>query len=170
MSNAYISIGSNVGDRKKNILYSLSLLDEYQNLEIQAVSSIYETIPFGVEEQDNFYNLAVEIKTEYSPYDLLMLLKGTEQKVGRKKRFNWGPREIDLDLALFDSEIIDEPKLKIPHPGVYERDFFLVPLLELKSDLTDPVSGKKLKEYLNLITTNHIINKFEFNLNEINGS
>ncbi|RMD50414.1 MAG: 2-amino-4-hydroxy-6-hydroxymethyldihydropteridine diphosphokinase [Ignavibacteria bacterium] len=170
MNRAFLCIGSNVGERKENIIRSLQLLNEYDQIEIKKVSSIYETKPYGVSDQPEFYNLAVELNTSYSPVDLLMVLKTTENLVGRKPTSKWGPREIDLDLVLYENEVLNEEKLKLPHPGVFNRDFFLKPLLELDAELVDPVHAKKLKDYLKLIETNHIINKMEFNLNEIIGS
>jgi 2-amino-4-hydroxy-6-hydroxymethyldihydropteridine diphosphokinase len=121
-------------------------------------------LPFGVKDQDNYYNCALEIKTDYEPKDLLMILKTVEKEVGRKESFTWGPREIDLDLALFDKLVIRNESLKIPHPGIRERDFFLVPLLELDDGLQLPDDNKKLKDYLKLIDSNHIIEKYEFHL------
>ena len=170
MNSAYLCVGSNAGDRKVNILTALKLLNEYEKIELIDVSSIYETEPFGVKEQENFYNLAVRLRTEYTAPDLLMVLKTVERETGRRARARWGPREIDLDLALFGEEIADEEKLKLPHPGIFERDFFLVPLVELDENICEPLRNKKLKEYLKLVQTNHIITKFEFNISEIIGS
>lgn len=170
MHNVFICIGSNVGERKEQIISAIALLKKYKNINLVKLSSLYETLPFGVKEQDNYYNCALEIKTDYEPKDLLMILKTVEKEVGRKESFTWGPREIDLDLALFDNLVIRNETLKIPHPGIRERDFFLVPLLELDEELQLPDDNKKLKDYLKLIDTNHIISKFELNLSEINGS
>lgn len=170
MNKAYLCVGSNRGDRKANILTALKLLNEYDNIELESVSSVYETEPFGYAEQEKFYNLAVSLRTEYSAPDLLMALKAVEKEVGRKPGVHWGPREIDLDLALFGNEIAIDEKLKLPHPGIYERDFFIVPLIELDDNIYEPLNGKKLKEYLKLVRTNHIITKFEFNISEIIGS
>lgn len=171
MHRAFICIGSNIGDRAVNISSAVNLLKEYKNISLVKISALYETKPFGVKKQPDFYNCALEIDTDYTPEDLLMILKSVEKKIGRKETFEWGPREIDLDLVLFGKMRINNAKLKIPHPGIYERDFFLVPLLEIDENLIEPNGNKKLKDYLKLIETNHIIRKIEFDLNEIiNGS
>lgn len=170
MNKAFICVGSNVGERKQNIVEALRILNQYTNISVEKLSSIYETKPFGVKEQPDFYNCAVQIQTTYKPVDLLMVLKTIEKQVGRKETFDWGPREIDLDLALYGKEQLHENKLILPHPGIYDRDFFLVPLLEIDEELVDPVSGKKLKDYLKLIVTKHIITKYDFKLSEITGS
>ena len=141
----YLSLGSNVGDRLKYILRALQEISKVAKVE--AVSTIYESEAWGYTEQFNFLNLVIRVKTNLEPYTFLLILRRIEKKVGRKERFKWGPREIDIDLLLWKDRIINSKMLWIPHPYLTERDFFLYPLLELDDSLLNPINGKPLKEY-----------------------
>ncbi|MDP8253996.1 MAG: 2-amino-4-hydroxy-6-hydroxymethyldihydropteridine diphosphokinase [Candidatus Kaelpia aquatica] len=147
MSRAFISLGSNLGDRKKILELSLAKLKDL--FELKAVSSLFESEPWGYKEQSYFLNAVVEIEVVASPYELLELLKNIEIDFGRKgDGVRWGPRTLDLDILLYDSDIIDEEDLKIPHPGLKNRVFQLLPLLELTSTVKDPLNGENLKSRL----------------------
>lgn len=140
----YIGIGSNLGDRKTNCLKAIELLIE-NGVEVLKQSSMYETEPWGMENQPDFINMAVEAKTMLSPRDLLNLLKTIERNMGRsyvdpashRPIGRWGPRIIDLDILLYDGLTIAEPDLIIPHPLMQERDFVLKPLSEIAPDLVN---------------------------------
>jgi len=147
VSRAFISLGSNLGDRKKILELSLAKLKDL--FELKAVSSLFESEPWGYKEQSYFLNAVVEIEVVASPYELLELLKNIEIDFGRKgDGVRWGPRTLDLDILLYDSDIIDEEDLKIPHPGLKNRVFQLLPLLELTSTVKDPLNGENLKSRL----------------------
>lgn len=148
MAIVFISFGSNVGDRKKHIEDALEFLTKNPSIEITSVSSLYETEPVGYKDQDWFLNGVVKIETELSPQDLLTFVKTVESEVGRRKTFRWGPREIDLDILLYDQECIDTPDLVIPHPRMHEREFVLIPLTEIAPDVVHPVFQKRIARLL----------------------
>lgn len=127
--NIFLSLGSNIGDKKLNIKNALSVLSEYVN--IKKVSSLYESDPLLFENQDNFYNLVIEIEFEKSAVDLLNIIKNIEIKLGRQKTFRYGPRIIDIDILFFNNQIIQEENLTIPHYDWHNRKFVVEPLSEL---------------------------------------
>ena len=127
--NIFLSLGSNIGDKKLNIKNALSVLSEYVN--IKKVSSLYESDPLLFENQDNFYNLVIEIEFEKSAVDLLNIIKNIEIKLGRQKTFRYGPRIIDIDILFFNNQIIQEENLTVPHYDWHNRKFVVEPLSEL---------------------------------------
>jgi len=134
MTLAYLGLGSNLGDRERNLGEARRLLEE-AGARLLRASAVHETEPFGVIDQPRFLNQVVEVEWGRGPRELLRALKAVETAVGRKPTYRWGPREIDVDILLFGSDTVDEPDLVIPHPGLYERDFLLRPLAELRPDL-----------------------------------
>ncbi len=158
MSKVYCGLGSNLGNKIANV----NLAIEYLNSEKTKVvrrSSFYETKPLGDEHSPNYVNAVVEIETELTPFDLLKFLKYIEKKIGRTKTYRWGPREIDIDILLFDSEIISSDKLTIPHKEICNRDFVLVPLKEIAGDIEIPGSGLKISECINNLRNHYILKK-----------
>lgn len=142
MAIAYIGIGSNLGDRQENCLHAIYLLEK-KGIIIKKRSSMYETEPWGIKEQPNFINMAIEIETYLNPKELLKILKKVESEIGREESSKWGPRSIDLDILLFNDLIFIEDDLKIPHPLMHERSFVLRPLCEIAPDKIHPVLKKK---------------------------
>ncbi len=138
MSVAYISIGSNLGNRQENCLRAIKLLQQ-RGIIVSKRSSLYETQPWGVKDQPCFINMAIEIETGLEPADLLRVLKEIERELGREESSKWGPRIIDLDILLFDTIISNGDDLKIPHPLMHERDFVLRPLCEIAPDINHPL-------------------------------
>ena len=134
MTIAYLGLGSNLGDRERNLGEARRLLQE-AGASVLRASAVHETEPFGVIDQPRFLNQVVEVDWGRGPRELLGAVKAVETAVGRKATYRWGPREIDVDILLFGSDTVDEPDLVIPHPGLYERDFLLRPLAELRPDL-----------------------------------
>ena len=130
---AYLSIGTNIGDRLKNLQNAVDSLRLLPQTSVSEVSPIYETDPIGFEEQADFLNIAVELETMLTSEALLGALLGIEAALGRVRIFKNGPRIIDLDLLLFENETINNSVLTVPHPRMYEREFVLKPLCDLKS-------------------------------------
>ena len=133
-----LSIGSNVGDRLKNIESSLKQLSKI--CEIKKISSIYDSAPRIYEDQDNFFNLIIEIEYKNLPHDLLIDIKKIEKLMGRKKTFRYGPRLIDIDIIFFNNIEIQDEELIIPHYDWMNRRFVVEPLSELYQEI-------KLSEY-----------------------
>jgi 2-amino-4-hydroxy-6-hydroxymethyldihydropteridine diphosphokinase len=137
MSEVWLGLGSNVGDKRGNIQQALDRIAGACRL--LAVSSIYKTEPVGFQDQDWFLNCAVKVATEQRPRALLEWLKSIEQELGRTHRIKNGPRTIDLDILLYDDLVVDEDGLAIPHPRMHERLFVLAPLREIAPSLLHPV-------------------------------
>lgn len=135
MKRAFLSLGSNMGDKKKYLYNAIKLLNSYAGVRIVNLSSLYETNPWGYTEQDLFMNLAVEIETSLSPIELLDCCQWIEQELGRVRLVKWGPRVIDVDILLFEDELINTDRLTVPHPFMAERDFVMIPLCEIAKDL-----------------------------------
>lgn len=142
---AYLSIGTNQGNRHENLRQSLTGLDTTEGIEVVNVSGVYETEPWGVKDQAPFLNLAVEISTVLDPLSLLHRCQMIEERLGREREIHWGPRSIDIDILLYDDYIISTDELTIPHPYMEKREFVLAPLREIAPELVLP-SGKMVKE------------------------
>jgi len=138
----YLGLGSNVGDRKQQMVDALRLLSP--EAKVEAVSSLYETEPVGPVEQDDFYNAACRVSTPLSPQDLLTHIKHVERDAGRTKRQPWGPREIDIDILLYGEEQVREATLQVPHSELTRRAFALVPLSEIAPDAVHPDTGESI--------------------------
>ncbi len=145
VATVYLGLGANVGDRLGNLRKALARLQTLARLE--EVSSLYETEPQGVSEQPPFFNAVCRVTTGLEPQALLRFLKNLEWEIGRRPGGQtWGPRPIDLDILLYDAQVVDAPELKVPHPRLAERPFVLVPLCELAPKLRHPLLGKTIKE------------------------
>lgn len=150
MSFAYIALGSNLGDKEKNLRRALLLLTQ-QGVEVVRVSSFLSTEPYGVTDQPQFLNAVACVRTSLAPLALLDVLLATELAMGRVRLRHWGERNIDLDLLLYEDVVLDTPRLRLPHPDMQNRDFVLLPLAEIAPELKHPTLQKtiwKLKENL----------------------
>ena len=141
---AFVGLGSNLGDRLGNLRSAARALARTPGIAVRRSSSVYETAPVGGPEQGDFLNAVVEIETGLEPRELLEVLQGIEQRLGRVRHERFGPRTIDLDLLTFDDEVIDEPDLTLPHPRMHERAFVVVPLLEIGAETILP-GGRRLE-------------------------
>lgn len=146
MHRVYLSLGSNVGDRAANLFAAIDHLRALERTQLVAASALYETQPRVVEEQPDFINACVALDTQLSPHDLLAALLKIEQTMGRVRVFDKGPRTIDLDVLLFGQEQINDPDLQIPHPGLCERAFVLVPLAEIAADARHPTRQQTISQ------------------------
>jgi len=145
MTTVFLGLGSNRGDRKRNILKATKLLEKSEQKVLRA-SSLRETKPYGYKKQKKFLNAVVKVKTKLLPSELLELCRKIEKKIGRKKSFRWGPREIDIDILFFGKEIIRNKKLTIPHGDLHNRTFVLQPLTEIAPNFVHPVLKKRVSE------------------------
>ncbi|NOX97791.1 MAG: 2-amino-4-hydroxy-6-hydroxymethyldihydropteridine diphosphokinase [Nitrospirae bacterium] len=144
MPKVFLGLGSNLGDRKRNIQEAVRLLEEREVVKVVKVSSLCETEPEGVKDQPFFLNGVLEMETELSPRDVLDTLKAIERRLGRKKGRKWGPRIIDLDILLYGDLVIKEEGLEIPHPLLPERAFVLTPLVEIAPETVHPGLSKTI--------------------------
>lgn len=148
---AYISIGSNMGDRVHFFKKAVELLDGDKGIAVADISSLYETDPVGYTEQNMFLNAVLKVKTSYKPEELLEKCLEVERTLGRKREIRWGPRTLDLDILLYNHVNIETENLSVPHPRMLERAFVIIPLLELDPDIMLPKMEKPLKHVLNEI-------------------
>lgn len=142
----FIALGSNLGDREAYLNMGRDALA--QIMEIEKVSSIYETPPWGVLEQPKYLNQVVQGKTDCLPLNLLRVLKETEKKIGRTEGLRYGPRVLDLDILFFGEQVLHLENLLIPHPRIPERAFVLVPLNEIAPSWRHPASKLTIAELL----------------------
>ena len=161
MNQAYIALGSNVGDRVQNLRTALDHMKKSKGLKVFQVSSFYRTEPMGYEDQDWFINAAAECSTSLLPLQLMYLLQSIEEKMERHTPFKWGPRSIDLDILFFGNRIIDEPELTVPHPLLEQRRFVLEPLAELAPDFVHPFGKKTVRELLDDLGTAQQVEKIQ---------
>lgn len=142
----YIGLGSNLGDRAAMLRDALRAIDALDGVALVAYSHCYETEPVGVKDQPPFLNMAAVLETERAPLEVLDAVKDIERRLGRQPRRQWGPREIDVDLILWDEAVMSSDQLTLPHPAFRERAFVLVPLAEVAGGAVDPVTGKTVAE------------------------
>ena len=140
----YLSLGSNIGNKRKNLLEAIRKIGELENTEVVKSSTILETEPFGYLEQDNFLNTCLEVKTLMTAQEFLKEILQIELDMGRVREIKWGPRIIDIDILFYDKEIIEEDNLTVPHPWICEREFVLDPLSEIAPNYIHPLEKKTI--------------------------
>ena len=141
---AYLSLGSNLGERETNLRTAIAKLDGLG--EVVAVSSFYETEPMELREQPWFLNCTVAVKTELMPKLFFSRMLRIEQEMGRRRTQPKGPRTIDIDLLLFGNSVIHLPQLDVPHPALHQRRFVLEPLTEIAAEVRHPVLKRTVRE------------------------
>jgi 2-amino-4-hydroxy-6-hydroxymethyldihydropteridine diphosphokinase len=142
----YLALGSNLDNRLANLKRAVTALSP--QMDVKAKSHIYETPPWGYEDQPKFLNQVIQVKTYLEPEPLLKHIKRLEVMLGRKASFQNGPRLIDMDILFYDDLILNTPSLVIPHPRLHERGFVLLPLMDIAPDLVHPVLQKSVRELL----------------------
>jgi 2-amino-4-hydroxy-6-hydroxymethyldihydropteridine diphosphokinase len=140
----YLSLGTNLGDRRANLVQAIRRLPA--GLNIVAISPVYETPPWGVLAQPAFLNLCLRAETKLTPRALLTFLKKLETEIGRVTAQRWGPRLIDIDILFYDDLIYEDEVLTIPHPSLTERAFVLGPLRDIAPELRHPLTGRSVTE------------------------
>ncbi|MCL2856100.1 MAG: 2-amino-4-hydroxy-6-hydroxymethyldihydropteridine diphosphokinase [Oscillospiraceae bacterium] len=148
----YIALGSNLGDREKNLRDALTTLENHPCCEIIDHSDFCETDPIGYEDQGKFLNGVAEIETTCSPTELMELLLEIEASLGRERTIHWGPRTIDLDILLYDDLVSPDPYVTIPHPHMAQRLFVMQPLCQLAPYAVHPILRRTMRDILDDIT------------------
>lgn len=147
MRRAYLSLGSNLGDRAANIARAINELGK-RGIRVTRQSSLYETEPVEFIDQPWFLNSAIEADTELEPQEVMETALQIEKTMGRERRVPKGPRLIDIDILLYDDLVIHTPELEVPHPRVADRLFVLAPMAEIASNVIHPVLKKTIAELL----------------------
>jgi 2-amino-4-hydroxy-6-hydroxymethyldihydropteridine diphosphokinase len=146
VAEAYLGLGSNLGDKRAMLTEALARLDATPGIRVTARSRFYRTPPWGDTNQDWFLNAAAALDTTLSPADLLAACLAVERQLGRVRERKWGPRSIDIDVLAYGQEAVDDPDLVLPHPFVLERAFVLKPLADIAPDLV--IGGTSVRDAL----------------------
>ena len=159
MAIVYLALGSNIGDREKNLRQAVRILEE-SRINVTKVSSLFETEPVDYLDQPWFLNAVLEADTQFPAAELLGVLRGIELQMGSKKAFAKGPRLIDLDILLYGIATIDTPELQVPHPRMLQRNFVLAPLAEIAPTLRHPSWSTSAAELLAHSSDSSVVRKF----------
>lgn len=155
-----MGLGSNLGDREAQLNRAIARIQENSSITALRQSPVFETEPWGFADQPEFLNQVIEINTEMRPQDLLEFLQQVEAMLGRERREHWQARSIDLDLLIFEDQIINSGQLILPHPELANRRFVLEPLAELAPELRVPKINRTVSELLTLCTDAHWVKKW----------
>ena len=141
---AYLSIGSNVGNKEENLNNAIAMINSTKGIEVEKVSTFLVTEPWGYLDQEEFVNAALKIKTILSPHELMKVLLNIEKEMKRERIIKWGPRIIDLDIIFYDDLVLEDELVTVPHPRMEEREFVLKPLNEICSNKVHPLLKKRV--------------------------
>ncbi len=149
---AYLSIGSNMGDKKAHLDFAVEQLSNEEDTKVLAVSDYIVTEPYGYTEQDEFLNGCLKIKTLKTPYELLDFIHEIEQGAGRERLIHWGPRTLDLDILFYDKQVLEEEDLIIPHKEIEKRQFVLEPLVQIAPNFVHPLCNLSIEKLYHNLT------------------
>jgi len=158
----FVGIGSNMNDPVNQCLAAVDRISAINKTKLLRRSSLYETEPIGLKDQDWFINTVAEIRTELIPHELFNVLQAIEQDMGRVRGEKWGPRIIDLDILLYSQDVIHDEILLIPHQELHKRRFVLVPLCEIAPYVIHPAFGVSMRGLLDRLDDRSIVNIFGF--------
>jgi 2-amino-4-hydroxy-6-hydroxymethyldihydropteridine diphosphokinase len=156
----FLCLGSNLGDRAKNLERAIVLLEE-AGVKIVQRSSVYETQPVDLTSQPWFFNQVVEAESDLNAHDLLGMIKNIEKRIGRKALFPRGPRLIDIDILLAEEGVVQTKELAIPHPRLDKRNFVLIPLSEISPQSIHPLLGEKIEDLCRKSKDTSLVKKIE---------
>lgn len=145
IKHVYLHTGSNMGDREDNLRQANGLIEQYIG-KIKEASHLYETQAWGKTDQPDFINQALMVETHQSPQEVLKSIFKIEELMGRVRSEKWASRVIDIDILLYGNQIINDKDLKIPHPHLHERNFVLIPLMEIAGEVEHPVMKLPIEE------------------------
>ncbi len=145
LSVIFLQTGTNLGNKHQNLLKANELIVQLIG-EIVAQSKIYETEAWGITNQPTFYNQVLKVETHLAPLQVLLRIQDIEEQLGRVRKEKWGERIIDIDILFYDEQVVREKDLIIPHPEIQNRNFVLIPMLEIASDWMHPLLGKTIEE------------------------
>ncbi|MDP1675855.1 MAG: 2-amino-4-hydroxy-6-hydroxymethyldihydropteridine diphosphokinase [Bacteroidota bacterium] len=163
----YLGLGSNLGDRIEFLAAAIRGIADFEMTVVDAVSNVYQTEPVGDVLQNEFLNLAISVQTDLSHQQFHQKMKWLEKEIGRTESERWGPREIDIDLLLFDSLIVNTDDLRIPHGEIVQRKFVLQPLSEIAPNKLHPIEQKTIEELHNETTDSHGVTYSELHTSQL---
>ncbi|CAD2071967.1 2-amino-4-hydroxy-6-hydroxymethyldihydropteridine diphosphokinase [Phocicoccus pinnipedialis] len=146
MAIAYLGLGTNIGERYKNLRNAIELLAENPDVTVRKESQIYETAPYGMTDQPDFLNMVIEVETNLSPTNLLYFGLEIEEKLGRVRKEVWGPRIIDVDVLIYEDLELNIDDLTVPHIEMHKREFVLEPFNEIAPKVMHPTFKKTIQE------------------------
>lgn len=162
MNKAYLSLGTNMGDRANYLREACEILENHTDINILNISKVYETKAWGYTDQDDFLNICMEIETNLLPEELLDVCHEVEEELNRVRVIRWGPRTIDVDILFFNNIISSDENLTLPHPRIKERAFVLIPLMDLNDKLL--IDDKTVSYYLSNLKEEEINGVKEVNI------
>ena len=160
MHTYYLHLGSNKGDRTSYLSNAIKQITAKIG-QVTDQSAIYQTEPWGKKDQDEFLNMAIKVESNLVPEDALNAAKKIETDMGSEKKEKWGPRIIDIDILYCNDLIMEKDNLVIPHPHIYERNFVLIPLMEIAGDFIDPVKEMSIEDIFDLCKDESEVLMFE---------